>query len=105
MPKANSKSNSENEAADQSPYVQVKLTKEVLHQFEQQTHTSTYQLIEIYLQRCDEEEGSVEGLFTTSSSADRGSSSSDDESENVTDENDDKGESSETDEDTKVADQ
>ena len=82
-----SKSNSEvNDAAagsTDSPYVHVKLTKEVLHAFEESTKTSATSLIVEYLQRCEREPGEIEGLMTTGSSEEsrRSSSESDETSE------------------------
>ena len=68
-------------------YVKVKLTKDVLHAFEEQTRTSPLTLIQMYLERCTQEVGEIDGLITngssngTSSGSSRTSSEEDDESE------------------------
>lgn len=53
IPKSIPKSNSEVESGDdRSVYVHVRLTKDVLHSFEEQTRTATFALIQAYLDRC-----------------------------------------------------
>ena len=65
--------------SSENTYVQVKLTKEVLHAFEETTRINPISLIEEYLLRCEQEEGDVEGLI--SSGSDEDDSSSDDSDE------------------------
>ena len=76
LPKSLPKSGSEMEAADQQPYVPVKLTKEVLFAFEEQTRTSSHALIETYLERCRLEPGEKDGLISPDSSGDSSRTSS-----------------------------
>ena len=73
--------------------MQVKLTKEVLHAFEETTRINPISLIEEYLLRCDQEEGDVEGLISSGTSEEDDSSSDDDDSddENSDEENEDDG--------------
>ncbi len=82
-----SKSNSEMELGD-IPYVHVKLTKEVLHAFEESTRMSSTSLIIEYLNRCAQEPGEGEGLLTSSSSRGSRRTSTSEESEEE-DEDDD----------------
>ena len=73
--------------SSENTYVQVKLTKEVLHAFEETTRINPISLIEEYLLRCEQEEGDVEGLI--SSGSDEDDSSSDDDSDDNNSEEDD----------------
>lgn len=59
----------------------VKLTKEVLHMFEESTRLSSVALIQEYLHRCSQEPGEIEGLLTSGSSGRSKTTSSDEESE------------------------
>lgn len=77
LPKSIPKSNSEVESGDE-PYVHVRLTKDVLHAFEELTRTGTTALIRAYLDRCEQEPGEIEGLLTSGSSGDTSRNSSDD---------------------------
>ena len=90
VPKPASKSYSESgSAAEIAPpqYVKVKLTKDVLHAFEEQTRTSPFTLIQMYLERCEREKGEIDDLLTpdcdddSSSSGETSSSPDDDEEE------------------------
>ena len=49
-------------------YVAIKLTKDVLQEFEEQTRTRPRALIQAYLLRCEEEPGEIEGLLSNGSS-------------------------------------
>ena len=88
------KSKSINPASSQSSentYVQVKLTKEVLHAFEETTRINPISLIEEYLLRCDQEEGDVEGLMSSGSDEDDSSSDEDSDDDNSEEEDEDNG--------------
>ena len=83
LPQSLVQSNSECEHFDQP-----KLTKELLHQFEIQTRTTTATLIEAYLLKCAQEPGEIDGLITSESSANSSRRSSSDESEDSYDQED-----------------
>ena len=51
-------------------YIHVKLTKDVLTQFENYTRMSSAELIHAYLVRCSQEPGEIDGLMSSSSSDD-----------------------------------
>ena len=95
VPKSLANTNSDLAASD-VPYVQVRLTKDILHVFEEVTRTRTTALIEAYLGRCEQEPGEIDGLLTSSSSSDRSPSSisKSDQSES----NEEEGESEESEE-------
>lgn len=98
-----SKSGSEISGAD-VPYQKVKLTKDVLHAFEEETRTSPFTLIQMYLTRCQEEQGEIDDLITPGSdgeSSGRSSEENSDESgyddDDDADDDDDGEENSQTD--------
>lgn len=86
LPKSKSIAHASSQSSENT-YVQVKLTKEVLHAFEETTRINPISLIEEYLLRCDQEEGDVEGLM--SSGSDEDSSSDDDSDEDNSEEDGD----------------
>ena len=78
IPQTNS--NREMEQLIEAPYIEVRLTKEVLNTFELQTKISTNVLIREYLYRCSLVAGEIDGLLIlTSSSSDLDDSSSENE--------------------------
>lgn len=54
--------------ADEKPYVEIRLTKEILLQFDKQTKVCSSSLIAEYLNRCELAPGSITGLISSSSS-------------------------------------
>lgn len=70
IPKSIPKSNSGIDNENDVPYVHVRLSKEVLHHFEELTKMSSFALIQEYLNRCTQEPGEIEGLLPTHSSED-----------------------------------
>lgn len=81
IPKSIPKSNSGIDSQNDMPYVHIKLTKEVLHQFEELTRMSSSALIQEYLNRCNQEQGEIEGLLPTHSSGDDDDTDSDESSD------------------------
>ena len=77
--------------SSENTYVQVKLTKEVLHAFEETTRINPISLIEEYLLRCEQEEGEVEGLISSGSDEDDSSSEDDSDDDNSEEEDEDNG--------------
>ena len=105
LPLAKSQPKSQSDiSGPEIPYVQVKLTKDVLHVFEEQTKTSSVALIREYLNRCDQEPGEIDGLLTEGSSEDSGrrSSSEPEDSEESSDDGEDSQSDDERKEDQEV---
>lgn len=53
---------------DSKPYLQIKLTKDILLQFDKQTRMPAQALIAEYLKRCAQVPGSITDLLSSSSS-------------------------------------
>lgn len=77
----------------------MRLTKDVLHAFEEQTRTGTIALIRAYLDRCEQQPGEIEGLLTSGSSGDTSRNSSEDSPNSEGEDEDSDGEDGESQQD------